>query len=80
MAARPVVRGIFLRSEPRDPKAALNQQTGALYTVQAPTIVKRPEVGVFHESRIVVMADHVEHWLDGEKVLSYPLTGAPEAT
>jgi len=36
--------------------------------------VKPTAPDVFHESRIIVMADHVEHWFDGDKVLSYPLT------
>ncbi len=56
-----------------DPKAPANQQTASLYTVHAPVPVKFIAPGVFHESRIVVRTDHVEHWLDGEKVLNYPL-------
>ncbi len=60
-----------------DPKAPANQQTASLYTVQAPEPVKIAVPGVFHESRIVVRTDHVEHWLDGEKVLTYPLAEPP---
>jgi hypothetical protein len=61
-----------------DPKAPANQQSGALYTVHAPNLKQLPAPGVFHESRILVLGDHVEHWLDGERVLSYPLTEPPK--
>lgn len=61
-----------------DPKAPAKQQTGALYTVHAPVLKQLPAPGVFHESRIIVRNDHVEHWLDGERVLSYPLAEPPK--
>ena len=37
-----------------------------------------PAVGAFNHSRIVVNGDHVEHWLNGVRVVSFDLTG-PEA-
>ncbi|OYW07950.1 MAG: hypothetical protein B7X34_09785, partial [Acidobacteriia bacterium 12-62-4] len=61
-----------------DPKAPAIQQSGALYTVQAPNLKKLPAPDVFHESRIIVLQDRVEHWLDGERVLSYPLSAPPK--
>ena len=63
-----------------DPKAPANQQTASLYNVQAPEPVKIAVPGVFHESRIVVRTHHVEHWLDGQKVLTYPLAEPPAET
>jgi hypothetical protein len=63
-----------------DPQAPPDKQTGSLYTVHAPKLAQQPAPNVFHESRIVVQADHVEHWLDGVQVLTYPLTKPPEPT
>ncbi|MBL8773398.1 MAG: DUF1080 domain-containing protein [Phenylobacterium sp.] len=49
------------------------QRAGALYDLVAPTQdVTRP-VGEFNESRIVVRRNHVEHWLNGVKVVEYDL-------
>jgi hypothetical protein len=44
--------------------------TGALYSVLA---AHEPDwtIGSFNQSRIVVKGDHVEHWLNGVKVLAY---------
>ncbi len=61
-----------------DPKAPANQQSGSLYTVHPPQLKNLPAPDVFHESRIVVLADRVEHWLDGARVLSYPLAAPPK--
>lgn len=61
-----------------DPKAPANQQSGSLYTVHAPQVQKLPAPDVFYESRIIVLADRVEHWLDGERVLAYPLSAPPK--
>ena len=61
-----------------DPHSPPNQQTGALYTVHAPHLRAYPAPGVFHESRILVLPDHVEHWLDGERILTYPLSAPPK--
>jgi hypothetical protein len=47
--------------------------TGALYSVLAPAGAEW-KIGVFNESRILVDGDHVEHWLNGKKVLSYEVS------
>jgi hypothetical protein len=52
--------------------------TASLYSHLAPTPRIAAEPERFHRSRIVVKGDHVEHWYDGAKVLSYELT-QPEA-
>jgi hypothetical protein len=44
---------------------------GSDYALYPPTKdVTRP-VGFFNEARIVIKGDHVEHWLNGEKVVEY---------
>ncbi len=51
-----------------DDGATINE-TGALYDLYAPTDdVTRP-VGEYNETRIVVRGSHVEHWLNGTKLL-----------
>lgn len=43
----------------------------ALYELYAPKNKKLMPLGTFNKSRIVVKGDHVEHWLNGVKVLEY---------
>jgi hypothetical protein len=54
-----------------------HRQTGSLYDVlpRAEAVKSRP-AGEWNHSRIVVAGDHVEHWLNGAKVLEYEL-GSP---
>ena len=61
-------------STTRDPKT----QTASFYEVLAPQVTTpvRPP-GEWNESRISVRGNHVEHWLNGVKVLAYEL-GSPE--
>lgn len=47
--------------------------TGALYSLLAPANANW-RIAVFNESRIIVHGDHVEHWLNGTRILSYDLT------
>ena len=55
----------------------LLHRTAALYDMFAASKdVTRP-VGEFNRSRLVVQGDHIEHWLNGEKVLDASLK-APE--
>jgi 3-keto-disaccharide hydrolase len=64
----------------RNPDATHNgplHRTAALYDMFAASRdVTRP-VGEFNHSRIVVKGDHIEHWLNGEKVVDASLK-APE--
>ncbi len=54
----------------KDPKRG----TASLYTYFATTPVIKAEPEKFHQSRILVKGNHVEHWYDGAKVLSFDLT------
>lgn len=46
---------------------------GANYALHAPQRDLTRPVGTFNQARIIVQADHVEHWLNGEKLLEYEL-------
>ena len=61
-----------------DGKVGPHRQTAAFYDVLPPAAGKptRP-VGQWNESRVLVRGTHVEHWLNGSKVLEYKL-GSPE--
>jgi len=49
-------------------------RAGALYALIAPNTSKRLKpVGEFNKSRILVHGLHVEHWLNGTKILEYEL-------
>src|SRR5262249_4016006 len=52
-------------------------KTAALYDMFAASKDVSKPVGEFNRGRIVVKGDHVEHWLNGEKVLDASLK-APE--
>ena len=56
-----------------DGKKGLNRQTAAFYDVLDPSNrpVKKP--GEINSSRVLVKGMHVEHWLNGAKVLEYEL-------
>lgn len=58
-------------------KLKASQYTGCLYDLFAPENTKLKPLGEFNTSRIIVDGNHVEHWLNGQKVLSYEL-GSPE--
>lgn len=57
-----------------DAKVRPSHGTGAMYLFAAPT-AKLPAlpVGQWHTARIVVQGSHVEHWLEGVKVLDADL-------
>jgi hypothetical protein len=44
-------------------------QTGALYGMIAPSAKNAHPLGEWNESRLVVKGDHIEHWVNGVKVL-----------
>ncbi len=50
-----------------------NQLTAGLYDLLAPHRAQPKPMGEFNESRILVDGNHVEHWLNGEKVVEYEL-------
>jgi hypothetical protein len=47
--------------------------TGSFYDMLAPTNVHTAEIGQFNHSRIVVSGDHLEHWLNGQRVVQCDL-------
>jgi hypothetical protein len=51
------------------------RSAGSLYSSIAPSPKTAPAVGSFNHSRILVQRDHVEHWLNGVRVVSFELTG-----
>ncbi len=54
------------------------KRTGALYGILPPAEDKKYNMPpLWNESRIVVQGNHVEHWLNGAKVVEYTL-GTPE--
>jgi hypothetical protein len=55
--------------EPLDPK----RSTGALYDLVAPPRDLTRPIGTWNETRIVVRGWHVEHWLNGEKIVDADL-------
>jgi Domain of Unknown Function (DUF1080) len=50
---------------------------GSLYSIIAPSPRIVPLIGQFNHSRILVKGDHVEHWLDGKRVVQFDVA-APE--
>jgi hypothetical protein len=60
-----------------DAKVGPNRMAGAVYDVIAPNESKRVKpVGEFNQGEIVVRGNHVEHWLNGAKILECEL-GSP---
>jgi len=55
-----------------------NRSTASLYSAIAPSPRAAPAVGAFNHARILVNGDHLEHWLNGVRVVSFDLT-QPEA-
>lgn len=53
-----------------------NRTAGALYDLIAPQNKHLLPVGEFNQARLVVNGNHVEHWLNGARVVEYEL-GSP---
>jgi hypothetical protein len=49
-----------------------NRKASALYDIMPPNDKKKLKpVGEFNQIRLVVKGNHIEHWLNGEKVVEY---------
>jgi hypothetical protein len=60
-----------------DAKIGTTHKTAAFYDVKAAASHPMLPAGTWNQSRILVQGNHVEHWLNGTKVLEYEL-GSPE--
>jgi hypothetical protein len=60
-----------------DPDANDKHASGSLYDVIAPVGKQLAPQGQFNKSRIIVKGNHVEHWLNGVKVVDAEF-GSPE--
>jgi hypothetical protein len=60
-------------SSNRDATSNVKHTAGALYDMVAPSQHVTKPVGEFNHSRIVVRGNHVEHWLNGVKVVDSSL-------
>ncbi|MES2570164.1 MAG: DUF1080 domain-containing protein, partial [Verrucomicrobiota bacterium] len=49
------------------------KRTGALYGILPPGENKELHDAKWNEGRLVVQGNHIEHWINGEKVLEYDL-------
>jgi hypothetical protein len=50
------------------------RMAGALYSLLAPLPGTQPKIGEFNHSRLLVDGRHVEHWLNGVKVVEFETT------
>ena len=67
-----------LIDDARHPDARISpeRQTASFYDVKAATSHPTKPVGEWNTSRVVVHGNHVEHWLNDQKVLEYELGSA----
>jgi hypothetical protein len=57
-----------------DAKVSPERQTASFYDVKSATARPTRPVGEWNTSRVLVSGAHVEHWLNGTKVLEYELS------
>jgi hypothetical protein len=62
----------------RDATSNVKHSAGALYDVVAPSKKAARPAGEWNQSRIVVRGNHVEHWLNGVKVVDTTLDSPAE--
>ncbi len=60
-----------------DAKRGSDRSTGAIYSMVAPAQQTARPVGEFNQSRVVLRGKHVEHWLNGTKVVDVNLDAEP---
>lgn len=53
------------------------RSAGSLYDLIAPTNKTLKPVGEYNQARLIVNNNHVEHWINGAKVVEYQI-GSPE--
>jgi hypothetical protein len=53
------------------PGFTMNHAAGALYDLIGPTVKAARPAGEWNQARIVMKGNHVEHWLNGQKVVEY---------
>ena len=53
------------------------RSAGSLYDLMIPTNKKLKPVGQYNRAKLIVKGNHVEHWLNGKKVVQYEM-GSPE--
>jgi len=56
-----------------DARRGLLYQTGALYSIMGPSQAASKPAGEFNHSLLIVKGEHVEHWLNGVKVVDTTL-------
>ena len=59
-----------------DAKISTERQTASFYDVKSATARPTKAIGEWNTSRVLVQGNHVEHWLNGAKVLEYELGSA----
>lgn len=75
--ARPSAPGHEYQMVDNSTMANPKYQTATFYdvlAVQMPTKLK--PIGEWNQSRLIIAGNHIEHWLNGEKVLTYELGSA----
>ncbi len=76
MGQRPAGNEFQLIDDVRNPdglKGGPPKRTGALYGILPPNDKKQLKDGEWNEGLLRVQGSHVEHWINGEKVLEYTL-------